>query len=76
VSLFLFTKLKSRWLCHSKYTYRVQEKIMQIYQILDEQNNPVAEYSSLDYALHNAENLTFWHTDHYYHVEEIELIEH
>jgi hypothetical protein len=49
---------------------------MQIYQILDEQNNPVAEYSSLDYALHNAENLTFWHTDHYYHVEEIELIEH
>lgn len=49
---------------------------MQVYQVLDEQNNAVAEYSSLDYALHSAEDLTFWHTDHYYHVQEIDLIEH
>jgi hypothetical protein len=50
--------------------------IMLVYQVLDEQNNPVAEYSDLDYALHNAQSLTFWHTDHYYHVEEINISEH
>jgi hypothetical protein len=48
---------------------------MLIYQVLDEQNRPIGEYNDLDYALHNAEALTFWHTEHYYHVEEIELIE-
>ena len=49
---------------------------MLIYQVLDEQNRPIGEYSNLDYALHNAEALTFWHTNHYYHVAEIELVEH
>jgi len=49
---------------------------MQAYQVLDEQNNPVAEYSNLDCALHDAENLTFWHAEHYYHVEEIDLMAH
>ncbi len=49
---------------------------MQVYQVLDEQNNRITEYSRLDAALHNAEELTFWHTDHYYHVQEIELTEH
>jgi len=46
---------------------------MLIYQVLDEQNRPIGEYSNLDYALLNAETLTFWHTDRYYHVEEVEL---
>jgi hypothetical protein len=49
---------------------------MMVYQVLDEQNNPIAEYSDLDYALQNAQTMTFWHTDHYYHVEEINLVEH
>lgn len=49
---------------------------MFIYQVLDEQNYPVAEYSDLDFALYNAQNLTLWHSDHYYHVEEIEIAEH
>lgn len=49
--------------------------MMMVYQVLDEQNNAIAEYSNLDYALHNAESLTFWHEDHYYHVEEISLPE-
>lgn len=49
--------------------------MMTIYQVLDEQNNPIGEYSDLDYALHNAESLTFWHEDHYYHVQEINLFE-
>ncbi len=46
---------------------------MQAYQVLDEQNNPVAEYNSLDYARHEAESLTFLHADHYYHVETVDL---
>lgn len=46
---------------------------MLIYQVLDEENYPVGEYSDLDHALHQAEDLTFWHTEHYYHVEELEL---
>ncbi len=48
---------------------------MLIYQVLDEQNYPVGEFSDLDYALHTADDLTFWHMDHYYHVEELELEE-
>lgn len=54
----------------------IKELMMTVYQVLDEQNNPIAEYSDLDYALHNAENLTFWHEDHYYHVEQVNLTEH
>jgi len=49
---------------------------MMVYQVLDEQNNPIAEYSDLDHALHNAETMTFWHADHYYHVEEVDLTSH
>jgi len=63
-------------ICHTKDSISNQEDIMMmVYQVLDEQNNPVGEYSSLDYALHNAENLTLWHEDHYYHVEELNLSE-
>lgn len=54
----------------------IKELMMTIYQVLDEQNNPIVEYSDLNYALRNAESLTFWHEDHYYHVEEIKLAEH
>ncbi len=35
---------------------------MLIYQVLDEQNRPIGEYNDLDYALHNAQSLTLWHT--------------
>lgn len=49
---------------------------MLIYQVLNEQNQPVAEFSDLDYALYNAQSLTLWHSDHYYHVEEVEFKEH
>ncbi len=44
---------------------------MPIYQVLDEENYPVGEYSDLDYALHHAEDLTFWHAEHYYYVKEL-----
>lgn len=50
--------------------------IMMVYQVLDEQNNPIAEFSDLDYALQNAQTMTFWHSDHYYHVEELNVVEH
>jgi hypothetical protein len=46
---------------------------MLIYQVLDEQNQPIGEYNNLDYALHRAQDLTLWHTEHYYHVQELEL---
>ncbi|HQN64692.1 MAG TPA: hypothetical protein PLR90_03525 [Methylophilus sp.] len=46
---------------------------MLIYQVLDEQNYPIGEYSDLDYALHRAEDLTLWHAEHYYHVQELML---
>lgn len=49
--------------------------MMPIYQKSDEQNNPVGEYSDLDYALYNTESLTMWHENHYYHVQEINLHE-
>lgn len=49
---------------------------MQIYQVLDEQNHLIAEYSQFDTARYNAEMLTIWHTDHYYHVEALELQPH
>lgn len=48
---------------------------MMIYQVLDEENNPIAEFNDLDYALQNAESLTFWYADHYYHVQEINTLE-
>lgn len=35
---------------------------MQVYQVLDEQNNLVAEYSRLDQTINNAAELIFWHT--------------
>jgi hypothetical protein len=49
--------------------------MMLIYQVLDEQNHPIGEYNDLDYALHNAEVLTFHNSEHYYHVEEINISE-
>lgn len=49
---------------------------MRIFQVLDEQNQMIAEYTDFDYALNNAETLTLWHSEHYYHVEEIEFLEH
>jgi len=48
---------------------------MLIYQVLDEQNHPIGEYNDLDYALQNAEILTFRNIEHYYHVEEINIHE-
>lgn len=48
---------------------------MMVYQVLDENNNKVGEYSNLDYALENAHNLTIWHGNHIYHVQEIQLTE-
>ncbi len=48
---------------------------MMVYKVVDEQNNAIAEFSNLDYALHNAESLTFWHEDHYYRVEEVNFSE-
>ena len=48
---------------------------MVIYQVLDEQNRPVGEFNDLDYALYKAQTLTLWHTEHYYHVEEIDMRE-
>lgn len=48
---------------------------MLIYQVLDEQNNPVAEYTELDTAVHDAEDLTLWHEEHYYHVEPLSIKE-
>ena len=48
---------------------------MLIYQVLDEENNPVAEYPALDMAIHEAEDLTLWHEEHYYHVESIRIEE-
>jgi len=48
---------------------------MTIYQVLDEQNNPVGEYQQRDKALHSAEDMTLWFAEHYYHVEELVLEE-
>ncbi|MDP1659634.1 MAG: hypothetical protein Q8L73_09845 [Methylotenera sp.] len=42
---------------------------MIIYQVVDEENNLVSEYSRLEAAQHSAEDLTVWFADHYYHVE-------
>ena len=46
---------------------------MVIYQVVNEQNQSVGEHQSRDNALHSAENFTLWDSDHYYHVEEMEL---
>ena len=44
---------------------------MVTYQVVDEENKYVSEYSDLDAALHTAEDLTVWCAEHYYHVEEV-----
>jgi len=44
---------------------------MVIYQVVDEQNNPVGEYQNLDKAKLDASDMTLWFSDHYYHVEEM-----
>lgn len=46
---------------------------MVIYQVMDEQNHPVAEYMNMDKAVREAEDMTLWFSEHYYHVEELEL---
>jgi hypothetical protein len=48
---------------------------MIIYQVVDEENNLVSEYSRRDNALHSAEDMTVWFAEHYYHVEELALQE-
>ena len=48
---------------------------MIIYQVVDEENNFVSEYLHRDIAYHNAEEMTVWFSDHYYHVEELALQE-
>ncbi len=48
---------------------------MTIYQVVDEQNHPVGEYLDYDKARHNAEDLTLWYSEHYYHVERMEFKE-
>lgn len=45
------------------------------YQVVDEENNYVSEYSDLDAAIHTAEDLTVWCAEHYYHVEEVSFHE-
>lgn len=54
----------------------IKEPMMMVYQVLDEQNNPIAEHSELGYAQHDAETMTFQHADHYYHVEEVSIGHH
>ncbi len=44
---------------------------MIIYQVVDEENHLVSEYSHRDAALHEAEDMTVWFAEHYYHVEEL-----
>lgn len=47
-----------------------------VYQVLDEQNNPIAEHSKPADAQHNAETMTSQHADHYYHAEEVSINRH
>jgi len=46
---------------------------MTIYQIINEQNNPVEEFVDLHNATIEAEKLNLWEEDHYFYVAEIEL---
>jgi hypothetical protein len=48
---------------------------MIIYQVVDEENKLMSEYSQRDVAMHSAEDWTVWHEDHYYHVEEVNFLE-
>jgi hypothetical protein len=48
---------------------------MLIYQILDANRRPVGEYGNLDFALQSAQDMTYWHTGHIFHIEEIEIPE-
>jgi hypothetical protein len=54
----------------------IKEPMMMVYQVLDEQNNPIAEHSKSADAQHYAETMTFQHADHYYHVEEVSINRH
>lgn len=54
---------------HSIY----QERIMTIFQVLNEENQLYCEYMDLDKAMHGAQDFTVWDDEHYYHVEELEL---
>ena len=48
---------------------------MVIYQVLDEENHPVAEYPTFESAIHEADDLTLWHDEHYFHVEMLHIEE-
>lgn len=48
---------------------------MNIYQVVDEENNLVCEYQYRDTAVHSAEDMTLWFAEHYYHVEETVIYE-
>ena len=45
---------------------------MVIYQVVNEQNQPVSEHQNRDNAIHNAENFKLWYADHYFHVEQVD----
>jgi hypothetical protein len=53
-----------------------KERKMTIYQIINEQNNPVEEFVNLHNATIEAEKLNLWEEDHYFYVAEIELDDH
>ncbi len=46
---------------------------MTIYQIINEQNDPVEEFFDLRDATLEAEKLNLWEEDHYFYVAEIEV---
>lgn len=48
---------------------------MVIYQVLDEENHPIAEYPTFESAIQDADDLTLWDADHYFHVETLHIEE-
>lgn len=53
-----------------------KERMMTIYQVLDEQNHPVYETASFENALLEAEMLNYSSDEHYFFVETAELVKH
>lgn len=51
----------------------IMEAMMTIYQVLDEENHLICEYSDKERAIHGAQDMTVWDSDHYYHVQELEI---
>lgn len=48
---------------------------MTIYQVLNEENQFIQEYQDLEFAQQEAELLTLWNDEHYYHVQLVEFEE-